>query len=241
MSINTAQTISELVANNVHTAPVFEKFGLDFCCKGNRTVETACKEAGVSVVQLVAALEQTPAQGSSPDFRSWPLDLLSDYIEKKHHRYVAAQIPILQQYLDKLVRVHGNKHPELLEIKNLFDGCAGELTMHMKKEELVLFPFVRRLLRARDSGELSISSPFGSVANPVAMMMQEHDTEGDRFHRIAALSNQYTPPSNACNTYKVCYAMLKEFEEDLHLHIHLENAVLFPGAIELEKSLAATA
>lgn len=241
MSINTSHTISELVASNAHTAPVFEKFGLDFCCKGNRTIETACREAGVPVEQLVAALEQTPVQGSGPDYRSWPLDLLSDYIEKKHHRYVTAQIPILQQYLEKLVRVHGNKHPELLEIKNLFDGCAGELTMHMKKEELVLFPFVRRLLRARDTGEHSISSPFGSVANPVAMMMHEHDTEGDRFHRIAALSNHYTAPANACNTYRVTYALLKEFEEDLHLHIHLENAVLFPGAIELEKRLTATA
>lgn len=241
MSINTAQTISELVAKNVHTAPVFEKFGLDFCCKGNRTLETACREAGVSVEQLVAALEQTPAPGGSPDYRSWPLDLLSDYIEKKHHRYAAAQIPILQQYLNKLVSVHGHKHPELLEIKNLFDGCAGELTMHMKKEELVLFPFIRRLLRARETGEGGISTPFGSVANPVAMMMQEHDTEGDRFHKIAALSNHYTPPANACNTFKVTYVLLKEFEEDLHLHIHLENAVLFPGAIALEKSLAATA
>jgi regulator of cell morphogenesis and NO signaling len=161
------------------------------------------------------------------------MDLLADYIEKKHHRYVEHKIPELKSYLSKVAKVHGERHPELLEIEALFTAAAHELLSHMRKEELILFPFVRNMTSNSDFQQ----PPFGTVVNPIEMMKQEHDTEGERFRKISALSNQYTPPLDACTTYKVAFALLKEFEEDLHFHIHLENNILFPKAIETEKKM----
>ena len=135
-------------------------------------------------------------------------------------------------FLHKVVKVHGDKHPELIEIEKLFNECAIELTTHMQKEEMILFPFVRKMV----TGAESIATPiFGTVQNPIKMMMHEHENEGDRFRKIAALTNNYTAPADACNTYTVTYLLLQEFEEDLHLHIHLENNILFPKAIALEQ------
>lgn len=237
MKILKENIIGEIVAKDFRTAAVFEKFGLDFCCNGNRSIEEASGEAGISPDAVVAALEQVNESGMpATDYDSWPLDLMADYIEKKHHRYVAEQTPILQAYLEKICRVHGNRHPELWEIKSLFDACAGELAAHMKKEELLLFPFIRKMMAASSSKDLS--APFGTVQNPIRMMMHEHDTEGERFRKIAALSGQYTPPADGCTTYKVTFAALKEFEQDLHVHIHLENNILFPKAIALEETFA---
>ena len=173
--------------------------------------------------------------GQSIDYKSWPLDLLVDYIEKKHHRYVAEKVPVLLQFLNKLCKVHGERHPELLKINAHFTASAGELAAHMKKEELILFPFVKKMIHAT-MAQSAIEVPrFGTVENPIAMMKDEHDNEGVRFREIAKLTNNYTPPTDACNTYRVTYAMLEEFEKDLHLHIHLENNILFPEAIKLEK------
>ncbi|MCB0423860.1 MAG: hemerythrin domain-containing protein, partial [Mangrovimonas sp.] len=132
-------------------------------------------------------------------------------------------------------KVHGQRHPELFEVNELFIASAGELAAHMKKEELILFPFIKELVKAKlDSHKVSQPS-FGTVENPIAMMMNEHDNEGERFRQIAKLTNNYQPPADACNTYRVTYAMLEEFEKDLHLHIHLENNILFPKTINLEK------
>jgi regulator of cell morphogenesis and NO signaling len=173
---------------------------------------------------------------SATDYKSWPIDLLADYIEKKHHRYVEAKTLEIKPYLDKICKVHGERHPELLEIQKQFNASAGELAAHMKKEEFILFPFVRKMAKAKHEG-LNVDAPhFGTVQNPVQLMMSEHSTEGDRFRNIEGLSNNYTPPSDGCSTYRVTYALLKEFEQDLHLHIHLENNILFPKAIELEKN-----
>lgn len=178
---------------------------------------------------------QRDSQSDQPDFNTWPLDLLIDYIEKKHHRYVEERIPILKQYLNKLCHVHGNKHPELFGIFEHFTGSAGELAMHMKKEEQVLFPWIRRMVAGTADGKTLGPPQFGTVHNPIQMMMEEHDNEGERFRKIAALSGDYTPPSDACNTYRVAFSLLQEFEEDLHRHIHLENNILFPKAETLEK------
>ncbi len=131
--------------------------------------------------------------------------------------------------------MHGGRHPELAEVAQLFNQTAGELTVHMKKEEFILFPFIRKMVTQKAAGEPLSAPPFGTVQNPIAMMHQEHDAEGERFQKIASLTNNYTVPADACNTYSVTFAMLKEFENDLHLHIHLENNILFPKAIEMEK------
>lgn len=233
------KTIGEIVAEDYRTASVFENYGIDFCCNGNRSISAACSDKGINVEELLSKVEHVKQGGASgtPDFQSWPLDLLVDYIEKKHHRYVEEKIPVLKQYLEKISQVHGARHPELLEIAALFNGSAGELTAHMKKEEFILFPYVRKIVKARQMGEHPEEPQFGSAENPIRMMMQEHDNEGERFRKISGLSNDYTAPEDACNTYKVTYAMLKEFEDDLHLHIHLENNILFPNTIEMEKEL----
>lgn len=235
MTISKENIIGELVADNYRYAGVFKNVGIDFCCNGNRTIEQACEAKKIDSDSLMKNLENAANefQQESIDFKSWPLDLLADYIEKRHHRYVEQKIPEIKPFLAKIAKVHGGRHPELLEVEKLFLESAGELTKHMKKEELILFPYIRDLVKAKASGGETFA-PFGTVKNPIKMMMDEHDTEGERFRQIAALTDNYTPPADACNTYRVSFSLLKEFEEDLHLHIHLENNILFPKAIDLE-------
>ncbi len=240
MNIQENNIIGELVAQDYRAASVFKKYGIDFCCQGNRTIEDACKSKKIDSKLVVTDLNSISQEksGDSTDYKSWPIDLLADYIEKKHHRYVEEKTQEIKPYLDKICRVHGEHHPELFEINAHFNAAAGELAMHMKKEELVLFPFVRKMAKAKQDQVVLETPHFGTVENPIQMMMDEHTTEGDRFRKIEALSNNYTPPQDACNTYRVTFALLKEFEQDLHLHIHLENNILFPKAIDLEKQFA---
>lgn len=234
---NTQKQIGQFVAEDFRTAAVFNNYGIDFCCRGQRTVEEVCEKNSIDANELLDKLDAVinSKTDQSIDYKSWPLDLLVDYIEKKHHRYVEAKIPVLLQFLDKLCKVHGERHPELFEINELFTASAGELAAHMKKEELVLFPFVKKMISATLNTGAVEAPHFGTVENPIGMMMQEHDNEGVRFRKIAELSNNYNSPADACNTYKVTFAMLDEFEKDLHLHIHLENNILFPKAIKLEQ------
>mgnify|MGYP000851054402 CR=1 FL=1 len=232
------KTIGEMVAEDYRTAAVFKNHKIDFCCKGNRSIAEVCADKNLNTAFLIEELNAVtkPVEKNIIDFNAWDLDLLADYIEKKHHRYVEGSMPVLLQYLNKLCKVHGPQHPELFEINKEFTECAAALTAHMKKEELVLFPYIRKMVKTTISHQ-EISTPhFGTVQNPVHMMMHEHDTEGERFRRIAQLSNDYTPPADACNTYRVTYNLLNEFENDLHTHIHLENNILFPKAIQLERS-----
>ncbi|MFA6770400.1 MAG: hemerythrin domain-containing protein, partial [Bacteroidales bacterium] len=177
------------------------------------------------------------ASSAGIDFQSWPLDLLADYIEKTHHRYVQDKSLEIIQYLTKICEVHGTNHPELFKIKKLFTKVIENLAMHMQKEELVLFPFIRKMEKTLRSGQFLEKPSFGSIKNPIETMEDEHLAEGDRYREIDNLSNHYTIPKDGCNTYQVTYTMLKEFEEDLHMHIHLENNILFPKAILLEERL----
>lgn len=232
-------TIGEFVAQDFRTAALFSKYKIDFCCKGNRTLEDVCQSKGLDIDfienELNIILESK--DGNSIDFKSWPIDLLIDYIEKVHHRYIEEKSLVLFMYLDKLCRVHGNHHPELIEINRLFTNSVEELAKHMKKEELILFPYIRKLVTASLTNQPIVKPHFGTINNPIAMLHHEHDTEGERFRTIAQLTNDYNPPSDACETYKVTFAMLKAFEDDLHKHIHLENNILFPKAIMLEERL----
>ena len=230
MNIQENNIIGELVAQDYRAASVFKKYGIDFCCQGNRTIQDACEAKQIDASSVVADLNEVnkATSESTIDYQSWPLDLMADYIEKKHHRYV-------EDNLDKICRVHGDRHPELLEINEHFNATAGELAAHMKKEELILFPFIRKMAKAKQENTKLDEPHFGTVENPIQMMMNEHTAEGERFRKIETLSGNYTPPVDACNTYRVTFALLKEFEADLHLHIHLENNILFPKAIELEK------
>jgi len=234
---NTQKEIGQYVADDFRTAAIFSKYKIDFCCNGNRTVEEACNKKGIDSNMLLDELKQVldSKGGESIDYKSWPLDLLAEYVEKKHHRYVEEKIPVLLQFLNKLCKVHGERHPELFKINELFKASAGELSAHLKKEELILFPFIKNMVNAKLTNSAIKSPQFGTVENPIEMMKHEHDTEGERFREIAELTDNYNPPADACNTYKVTYAMLEEFEKDLHLHIHLENNILFPEAIKLEQ------
>ncbi|HAH58884.1 MAG: iron-sulfur cluster repair di-iron protein [Lentimicrobium sp.] len=240
MNIQKDQIIGELVAQDYRASSVFKKYGIDFCCQGNTTIGEACAKKDINpeaVLNDLEAAAQNANGGGTADYKSWPLDLLADYIEKKHHRYVEEKSLEIKPYLDKICQVHGGRHPELFEINELFTASVGELAKHMKKEELVLFPFIRKMVNARQKGT-SVEAPhFGTVQNPIQTMMAEHDNEGERFRKIEALSKGYAPPEDACNTYRVTLSLLKEFEDDLHLHIHLENNILFPKAAEMEKAL----
>ena len=237
MDITQSPSIGSFVANDYRTASVFQKYGIDFCCKGGKSIDEVCESKKINTGQLLTELADVSEQpgNQATDFKSWPPDLLADYIEKKHHRYITDTTPSLKQFLDKLCKVHGSNHPELFEINKEFTASSDELASHMKKEETVLFPYVRQMADCGNRKEQSAGHSFGSVRNPIQMMMQEHDTEGERFRKISELSSNYTPPDDACTTYKVAYSMLKEFENDLHMHIHLENNILFPKAIEMEK------
>lgn len=232
-------TIGEMVAGDYRKAAIFKKYHIDFCCKGNRTIDEVCEAKTIDRETLLNDLNSLEEQREiHPDvFKAMEPAKLADYIEENHHKYVEEAITQLKPYLRKVVTVHGGHHPELAEIEQEFLASAGELAMHMKKEELILFPYIRKMDEAISTNEKIVKPHFGKVENPVAMMKHEHDTEGERFRRISELSNDYNPPADACNTYRVTYALLKEFEEDLHLHIHLENNILFPRAIEMDSRL----
>ena len=236
MTVDTKTTIGEMVADDFRMASVFSKYGIDFCCKGNRTLDEVCEKKNISVAELAQKLaEASLSSGQPTDYAAWPSDLLIDYIEKRHHRYIEEKSPVLIQYLNKLCKVHGDRHPELFRINELFTASAQELAAHMKKEELILFPFIKKMEKAQREGTALERPHFGTVENPVAMMKDEHTTEGERFEEISSITEGYNPPADACSTYRVTFAMLADFEQDLHTHIHLENNILFPRAIAMEK------
>lgn len=230
-----SKTVAEVVAENIKTADVFKKNGIDFCCGGGVAVVKICQKKDIDFDQLEKELQNAGRTiNRSQDYNSWSLDFLIDYIVNTHHTYVTEAIPLILQYSNRVAEVHGHHYKEVVEINLLFHEVAEELSAHLKKEEQILFPFVKSIVKANKEG-YSIPQPsFGTVGNPIKMMEMEHETAGDIFKKIRELSNDYTPPVEACNTYRALYAKLEEFEEDLHQHIHLENNILFPKALLLE-------
>ncbi|MFA9391710.1 MAG: iron-sulfur cluster repair di-iron protein [Prolixibacteraceae bacterium] len=241
MNIKTDTTVGDIVKINFKAAQVFEKNKIDFCCGGNISLGEACEKSEVDINKLIPELEAI-VEMNDPDSKyinSLELDELCVYIEKRHHSYVNENIPFLQQKLQKLCDVHGENHPELFEIKALFDGAAGNLTTHMKKEELILFPYITKMVKYKRK---EITSPFevGEMLETINALNEEHEIEGERFERLTQLSNAYTCPPDGCGTYQVTFKNLKDFESDLHRHIHLENNILFKKAFQLENELAAS-
>lgn len=238
MEINIATSVGEIVKANFKTAQIFDKNKIDFCCGGGISLDEACKKSNVDINQLVPELEALVKQ-SDPDSRyidGLELNELCDYIEKRHHSYVSENIPFLQQKLQKLCDVHGENHSELFEIKELFNGAAENLSAHMKKEELILFPYIRKMVKYK-AELLNTGDEFGEINKTIDLLDDEHQTEGKRFEKISSLTASYTCPSDGCGTYQVTYQTLKDFENDLHRHIHLENNILFKKALILENEL----
>jgi regulator of cell morphogenesis and NO signaling len=175
----------------------------------------------------------TPA-GPAPRYASWAPQTLISYIVENHHAYVREALPVLLRHTQKVADVHGQRHPELIHVARLIVRVAAEMTEHMAKEEQVLFPFIAELAAASGAGRAAPQAPFGTVENPIRMMEHEHRFVGDAMAEIRALTDGYTPPDNACTTYRVCFQELQAFEADLHAHVHLENNILFPKAVVLE-------
>jgi regulator of cell morphogenesis and NO signaling len=232
------KTLAEIVTDNIRAAVIFEEFGLDFCCKGNRGLSDACTDKNIDVQKVVNELTNLSRNGNgkeNPD--DWTLDFLVDYIINNHHQYVRRMIPVISLHTDKVASVHGKNHPETLKIADLFLEVREELEGHMMKEERILFPQIKQMVLKQKENSQFFPPPFGTIQNPIRMMENEHTSAGDALSQIRELSKNYTHPEDACNTFKALYSELKEFEEDLHKHIHLENNILFPKSIELEKSL----
>jgi regulator of cell morphogenesis and NO signaling len=231
--------LGDIVTDDGRTAEIFERFGLDYCCHGHQTLADAAARAHVMVDDVVGAIaELGPATQSGAIAVPDELDDLSRHIVNRHHGYVRQRTPVIAGYLDKLVDRHGDRHPELREVRDAFGRLTAEMTVHMAKEENILFPFIELLaINDRKGGRLP-AGPFGTVMNPVRMMEEDHRETGELLAALRRMTGGYVPPSDGCTTYRLCYAALAEFEADLHRHIHLENSVLFPRAIEIERRLA---
>lgn len=233
-----SKTVAEIVTENIRTADVFKKNGIDFCCGGNVNVQDVCKKKGVDYSKIK---EDILNIGNAPigaqDFNTWDIDFLADYIVNTHHKYVAEANQLIVQYSDRVAKVHGHHYTETVEINRLFHAIANELNQHMVKEENILFPFIKEIGKAKKEG-LSLSPPpFGTIQNPINMMEAEHTDAGEIIMQIKELSNNFTPPEGACNTFRALYSKLEEYQNDLFQHIHLENNILFPKAIQFEKEL----
>lgn len=239
MSKEKTQTIGQLVADDYRTAQVFQSFGLDFCCGGNRTVEEACKDSGVEYLEVQQVLQQLDENqsGEYQNYNEWSLDFLIDYIINNHHKFSRSKLLEIGRYTKKVAMVHGNQHPELEEIYYEFTKLHREIINHLDKEEEILFPYVKILVEAKEKGQQPETPDFGKAAHPISMMEHEHDEAGDAMRKIRGLSNDFTPPEDACTTYRLLFENLEAFEKDLHKHVHLENNILFPKAIQLERSL----
>ena len=237
------KTIREIALEAPLTTRVFEEFKIDFCCGGRVPFAEACDKAGVDARLVMerlhpiltnAVVDDTSAERMGPS-------ALIDHIVSTHHDFTGTEIARLVPLAEKVASRHGENHPELLEIRDIFHELADELTVHMRKEEMMLFPYIAQLDRASKANRLAPIPPFGTVNNPVRMMMFEHDNAGEMLRKLRELSGDYAAPADSCPSYKGLYAGLEDFERDLHRHIHLENNVLFPQAIELEATLLTVA
>jgi len=238
MSITKERTIGQLVKDDYRTAQVFQQNGLDFCCGGNRTIEEACVSKDVNTDDIVRALNQVRNNGTKEDnYDQWSLDFLVDYIVNNHHEFTRNKLPEIGKYAKKVAKVHGDRHDELNEIYYEFTMLHTEIFNHLDKEERILFPYIKQLVEAEKKGVKPEAPEFGEAANPIAMMEDEHDEAGTSMAKIRRLSNNFTPPEDACTTYRLLYQNLEGFEKDLHKHVHLENNILFPKAMKLEKQL----
>ena len=233
------ETIGEIAAKDLRKAEVFKKFGIDFCCGGKKTLSEICNEKNIDVTKVETELQQLDSQSqvSNVSFNDWNIDFLTDYIINTHHSYVRKYLPELRGFSIKVAQVHGAQHPELAEIRDTIEEISDELSQHCDEEEKGVFAYVKKIVFAKNTGKPLDRDK--NLASQIDGLEKEHDFVGRCFDRIRFLSNDYAIPDDACTSYKLLFKMVREFEDDLHIHIHLENNILFPKAVEMEKSLAA--
>ncbi len=238
MKLEPNLTVAEIAARSLAAVRLFEQMGIDYCCGGHRPLDEACREKGVDPDHVRRELEAVLAgeQGQTRDWTSAPLHELVEHITQTHHEYLKKELPLLADRLAKVHRIYNERYgPTLVGLPEVYDGLRSELEMHMMKEERVLFPAIVAAEQMIDSHGVLPPLPFGSFANPVAMMMHEHDSAGQALAQIRVITGDFALPEYACNTYQALMKGLEELEKDLHLHIHLENNILFPRAIQMER------
>lgn len=231
--ISSEMTVREVAARVPESTRLFETLQIDYCCGGNRPLTEACASAGVevdSVMEQLSVLGKSAPTDKAVDFQKLSLTDLITHIVDTHHVFTKSEMSRLRALVTKVISAHGANHPELLTVGELFQRLCADLEPHMFKEEQVLFPYIIRMEKA----ETVLLAPFGTVRNPIRMMMMEHDTAGDILRKLRAVTADYRVPSDACISYQTLYQALEGFEKDLHQHIHLENNILFPKAVELE-------
>ncbi len=239
MKIDGETRVSEIVLSEAGARRVLEEAGVDYCCGGGKSLREACLDAGKPADEILKRLRQESRQ-TGPEDANWvavPVGELTRHICEKHHRYVREAIPRIRTLVEKVKARHGENHPEIATIQGLFSEVGGEMLMHMQKEEQILFPYIDALGRAKN-GDGSLEPPFfQTVRNPIRMMMKEHDSAGDLVRQIRKTTGEYTPPADACASFRALYQELRQFEADLHQHVHLENNILFPRAVEMEAAV----
>jgi regulator of cell morphogenesis and NO signaling len=243
VTIDASKTVRELVAERPYATHVLGKLGIDFCCGGAKSLNEACASARVPVNEVIAQLENAHKAGPVDGARDWQIASLEElirHIVAKHHAFTRAAIAPLEPLLAKVCQVHAKSHPELLLMREVIRGLSQELTMHMLKEEEILFPYIVAMEQASRGRHLQPTAMFGTVQNPVRMMMTEHDSAAHALRTLRETSNGYTLPADACSSYQTLYEALRELEADLHQHIHLENNILFPRAVSMEDRIEAT-
>lgn len=219
-------SIGEIVANDYRAAAVFKEAGIDYCCGGKQSIDEACCEKEIDRTDLISKLEmlESTPNTSTHNFKEWEPGFLCDYIVNTHHKYVLKSLPELVMYTEKIASVHGERHPELALVADLFSGINKELLQHMKKEEEVLFPSIKEAL---NSGSEKAKA---TIISEISRLSGEHEFAGGAMDRINVITDNYQVPADGCNTYHVTFKLLHQFEDDLHMHVHLENNILFPKA-----------
>jgi regulator of cell morphogenesis and NO signaling len=233
--LQSGETVGEIAAKDLRKAEVFKKYGIDFCCGGKKSLKQACEEKDVVEAELENS-HQVVAQ-SANNFNNWEPGFLADYIYNQHHLYYYNEVSVLKGLISKVAQHHGDNHPELKYLYSLFAQLLQELDTHFMREEKVLFPFIKALVAAKKTGNREVLDSQPSLSEPVRMMESDHEAAGDILAEMKKVAGDYNPPADACNSYQFLYKKLKELDEDLHQHIHLENNILFPKALKLEKEL----
>ena len=240
--ITKGMTVREVAIELPQSTRLFEKLKIDYCCGGNRPLAEACATAGVDVANVMEMLaettEATTQDEVTTDFQNTSLPELITHIVETHHAFTKSEMNRLQALSDKVLSAHGSNHPELVQLSNLLLQLCADLKPHMFKEEQVLFPYIDAMAHAADQNRPGPFAPFGTVNNPIRMMMREHDTAGELLRRMRVITSDYKVPADACISYKTLYQALEYLEKDLHQHIHLENNILFPKALDLENALS---